>query len=100
MSATAVYVDLQRIRLDAQAMETHGEQNINATTAAFNVAGGLYTLAVAGSTFGTVKLARLLPDGSSWFNAIKDTSGVAISFAANGFVSVYLSRGQYRIELG
>jgi hypothetical protein len=92
MAATAVYVDIVRVGLDSQAMDAHTEQNINATGSAFQLKGGTYRMAVIGSTFGTVTLQKLGPDGSTYLTA-------ATAVAANGIATLTLERGTYKVAL-
>ena len=66
--------------------------NISANTAAFTLEGGLYGVDVLGTGFGTVTLQKLCGDGLTWTPALT-------AFAANGYASVSLPRGQYRFAL-
>lgn len=66
--------------------------NISATTAAFRLKGGKYAVAVVGSSFGTVTLQALGPDGSTWLTALT-------AFSANGIANVDLPAGQYRLAI-
>ena len=54
--------------------------------------GGTYRMAVIGSTFGTVTLQKLGPDGSTYLTA-------ATAVAANGIATLTLERGTYKIAL-
>jgi hypothetical protein len=67
-------------------------ENISATSAPFSLVGGLYSIAVTGSDFGTVSLERLGPNGNSWLKAIVD-------FTANGISTAYLAPGSYRVAI-
>ena len=69
--------------------------NISATTAAFQLQGGIYSIA-ANATWGggTVKLQGLSIDGTTYIDIPN------ASFTANGFYSpLYLPAGQYRINV-
>lgn len=68
--------------------------NISATTAAFTVEGGIYSLDVT-ATFGggNVQLQMLAVDGSTWIN-------VGTSVTAAGQQSpLYLPPGQFRLSI-
>jgi hypothetical protein len=67
--------------------------NIAATTAGFVVKGGSYGLSVV-ATFGggNVQLQLLGPDGSTWLS-------VGSAVTANGFASLTLPPGTYRIAI-
>lgn len=95
MAATAVYARLAHIsRGDGKVTldPPFGFSNISSTTAAFSLSGGKYQLAVIGSTFGTVTLQVLGPDGTTYLTA-------ATAFAANGAVAVDLAAGTYKLAL-
>jgi hypothetical protein len=54
MAATAVYVNVVRVPITRGDVDQNQNfQNINATTAAFNLDGGKYCYAVKASTYGT-----------------------------------------------
>jgi microcystin-dependent protein len=67
--------------------------NISATTAAFNLAGGMYGVD-ATATFGggNIVLQKLAGDGTTWVIAL-----TAITTAS--FVTVYLPAGSYRLAI-
>ena len=92
MAATAVYVSIARVPRDSRASERKSFTNISATTAAFELRGGEYTVDVIGSTFGTVTLQRLGPDGTTWLTAMT-------AFAATGSATADLPDGSYRLAL-
>jgi hypothetical protein len=93
MAATAVYANITRIpRSGGTSGQNQAFSNINATTSSFQLYGGEYAVDVIGSTFGTVTLQRLGPDGSTWLTALT-------AFAANGTATVDLPPGQYKIAL-
>lgn len=98
MAATAVYASIARVR------EATGFAADSYTVAAgdgsatFLLKGGLYTVDVMASTFGTVALQRLGPDGSTYLT-VKDYNGTAVSFSANGTANVLLSSGRYKFTL-
>lgn len=64
--------------------------NISATTAAFNLNGGQYTVAVV-ATFGggSVQLQMLGPDASTWIN-------MGAPFTANGSQNFFFPPGIFR----
>lgn len=66
--------------------------NISATTSAFQLGGGWYTVACIGSSFGTVTLQILGPDGSTYMTALT-------AFSANGISTVQLPPGQYKVAI-
>ena len=93
MAATSVYCSINRIpRSGGTSGQCQTFTNINATSGTFVLYGGEYAVDVIGSTFGTVTLQRLGPDGSTWLTALT-------AFAANGTASVDLCPGQYRLAL-
>jgi hypothetical protein len=76
--------------------------NINATTAAFNLAPASYSLMYSGTWgAGTVTLQRLASDGTTWLNALpawninsvdtKDLAGTFRLLVAGGATAVYAS---------
>jgi len=92
MAATAVYASIVRVPLDAKARDSHAESNIAATTSAFTLLGGTYHVSVIGSTFGTVTLQILGPDGSTYLTTLT-------AFSANGTATANLPAGSYRLAL-
>ena len=92
MAATAVYANIVRIPEGDTVCDTKSFSNISATTAAFNLWGGKYAVDVVGSTFGTVTLQRLGPDGSTYLTALT-------AFSANGTANADLPSGQYKLAL-
>lgn len=66
--------------------------NIDATTAAFLLKGGLYGVDVIGSSFGTVTLQKLAGDGSTYVTCLT-------AFSAAGYASVQLPPGTYRVAI-
>ncbi len=73
-------------------VENIKHSNISATTAAFQLRGGKYACA-AHATWGggSVKLQRLLPDGSTYLSVASATD-----FTANGIANVDLAGGLYK----
>jgi hypothetical protein len=68
-------------------------QNINATTAAFSLNGGRYGVdALATWNAGSVKLQKVAGDGASLVSV-----STATDFSANGFATVDLPSGKYKI---
>ena len=92
MAATAVYANIVRVPDAGRVDENVKFFNINATTAAFNLDGGKYCIDVIASTFGTVTLQRLGPDGSTYLTALN-------AFSANGTANADLPPGQYKVAL-
>lgn len=90
MAATSVYASVARVPLDSQAGDAQTFSNISTTTAAFSLKGGIYVLAVKASTYGTVTLQALGPDGSTYITALE-------AVAADGTSAGYLATGTYRI---
>jgi hypothetical protein len=68
--------------------------NISATTAAFELKGGLYQVSVVATwnSTGTVTIEQLGPDGATWLT-------VHVAFSANGGDTIFLPPGQYRFEI-
>jgi hypothetical protein len=91
MAATALYADVVRVTLDSQAADAYGVQNGDGT-ATFKLKGGTYQVSVIASTFGTVTLQRLGPDGSTFLTAMT-------AFSANGVATANLARGTYKFAL-
>ena len=92
MSATAVYVSICRIPEGDHRNEAVSFDDIGATTAAFQLAGGKYTMDVIGSTFGSVTLQRIGPDGTTMLTALT-------AFSANGAATTDLPPGAYKIAI-
>lgn len=93
MAATAVYVTICRIPEGGYpAADAVKYSNIAATTAGFSLAGGKYCIDVIGSTFGTVTLQRLGPDGTTEITAVT-------AFSANGTANADLPPGQYKLAI-
>ena len=97
MAATALAASVTRIRTDAIPADSYTVSNGDGT-ATFTLKGGLYACDVMASTFGTVALQRLGPDGATYLT-VKDANGTAISFSANGAVNAYLPAGKYKFAL-
>jgi len=69
--------------------------NISATTSDFTLLGGLYgATAVATWSAGSAKLQRLAADGTTYLSVSSGTD-----FTANGYATVYLPYGTYRITV-
>jgi hypothetical protein len=93
MAATAVYANINRIpRSGGTTGQCQSFSNISVTSGAFVLYGGEYAVDVIGSTFGTVTLQRLGPDGSTWLTALT-------AFAANGTANADLPPGTYKLAL-
>ena len=93
MAATAVYAAITRILKGGESSrDSFAMSNSNATSATFPLMGGTYTVDVIGSTFGTVTLQRLGPDGSTFLTAMT-------AFAANGTATADLPSGTYKLAL-
>jgi hypothetical protein len=100
MAATAVYANIVRVPITRGDIDQNQNfQNINATTAAFNLDGSRYCYAVKASTYGTVTLQILLPDGTTWATAPTAPGGTSPVMAADGAVIVELPPGIYRIAI-
>lgn len=63
------------------------------TADVFSLRGGAYGVTIIASNFGTANLQRLSADGSTYVNVSTDTN-----FAANGYASVVVPEGTYRIN--
>jgi len=79
--------------------------NVAASTP-FTVMGGRYNIAVIGSTFGTVKIQKLGPDGTTYLdlfgefnNAGTEADLVIGTFAANGVKTFDLAPGAYQATI-
>ena len=93
MAATAVYARITRVPLDGGTVDDgYLASNISATTAAFRLQGGRYTIEVIGATFGTVTLGKVGPDGSTVLT-------VLAAFSANGVAVVDASIGDYKLTI-
>jgi|HubBroStandDraft_2_1064218.scaffolds.fasta_scaffold268732_2 hypothetical protein len=93
MAATAVYASITSVPGDGGTVsETKAFSNISATTASFPLKGGKYMLACIASTYGTVTLQALGPDGSTYLTA-------ATAFSVNGTETADLAQGQYRFAV-
>ncbi len=76
-----------------RAIDGYSANNISATTAAFTLIGGLYGVdVVANFGGGSVKLQRVAGDGSSLVS-------VGADFTANGYATVSLPPGSYRLNV-
>ena len=97
MAATNAYYTIQRIPgaggdVD-EAVFTGTNPLASGTSSTFTLKGGTYTVDLIASTYGTVTLQRLGPDGSTWITAMT-------AFAANAAgTSATLPAGTYRIVL-
>jgi hypothetical protein len=67
-------------------------KNIGATTAPFQLVGGIYQVTAVGFTGGTAQLCELGPDGATWL-------GVRNAFSANGGDTLYLPQGTYQWQI-
>lgn len=94
MAATAVYAILARIPTTGVPTEAFEVSNISATpTNDWHINGGLYTLMVKASTYGTVTLKVLLPDDTTYVAAMTAISADGISPAT------WLAPGQYSLVI-
>jgi len=66
--------------------------NISATTDNFPLLGGVYQVAVIGTSFGTVTFEQLGPDGSTYLN-------VDAAYSANGGGTYFIPPGLYRFAI-
>jgi hypothetical protein len=99
MAATNAYVNVGQVPTGSSAAtDSQSFSNINATTSAFQLRGGKYGFAVKASTYGTVSLQILLPDGITWATAPGDT-GETPALVADGAVVTDLPQGTYRVAL-
>ena len=98
MAATALYASITKVRDNAYPVGDSYSVSNGDGTATFTLRGGHYTVDVVASTFGTVTLQRLGPDGSTYVG-VKNDAGAAITFSANGSLNVQLSAGQYKFAL-
>lgn len=71
--------------------ESKKVENISATTAAFQLKGGKYGVALVGANFGTAKLQIQAFDFTTYVSVAAGTD-----FGANGYYVVDLPPGQYR----
>jgi hypothetical protein len=102
MAATAVYAAVTRIptsRGDSEQNQNASFSNIGATTAAFFLSGGMYCFAVKASTYGSVTLQMLLPDGATWATAPLNFSGEVLALVADGAANINLQPGTYRVAV-
>lgn len=75
--------------------DAYKAENISASTAAFQLKGGKYAvLAKATWGGGSAKLQILLPDGSTYVSVASATD-----FTADGYGTVDLPPGQYRLTI-
>ena len=78
-----------------RALDSQKFSNISATTAAFTLQGGQYGVsAVATFGGGSVKLQKLLADGSTYQSVSTGTD-----FTAAGYATVYLPYGTYKFTI-
>lgn len=76
-----------------RAVDGYFASNISATTAAFPLTGGLYGVdAMATWGGGSVKLQRVMGDGSTTISVSSGTD-----FTANGYATVNLPSGNYKL---
>lgn len=97
MAATNAYYCISRLMIDSvysvdDAVFTGATPLASGNSAAFPLKGGQYGVDVLASTFGTVTLKKLAQDGTSYV-------AVMTAFSANGYNTVYIPPGTYRIEL-
>lgn len=96
MAATAVYTKVVHIqRFDGKTtldLPITPQSNVGTTSANFTLHGGQYSLQCKASTYGTVTLQILLPDGTTWATA-------ATAFSADGVALATLPSGTYRLAV-
>lgn len=93
MAFSAVYVSIARVPRDSRASERKSFSNISATTAAFELRGGEYTLDVIATGTGSATLQRLGPDGTTWITAMTAVTTSATAVTAD------LPDGSYRVAI-
>lgn len=94
MAATGAYVRIACIPAGVAYQTDAGPviSNISSTTAAFQLAGGLYGVTVVATNYGTVTLQILGPDDSTYLTAMT-------AFSANGYATANLPPGKYKVAL-
>jgi hypothetical protein len=94
MAASAAYVNITEVP-NASKSQTENVQfsNISATTSAFELKGGVYTIDALFTGAGSVTLQRLGPDGTTYL-----TAATAIS-TSGGTVNATIPPGQYQIAV-
>src|SRR5438552_3214314 len=96
MAATNAYYAVARIPLDGgdvdDAVFTGTTQLASGNSAQFKLRGGRYGVAVHATFAGNVDLKVLAQDGSTWLKTIT-------TLTADGYVTVDLIPGTYRVEL-
>lgn len=96
MAATNAYYSVVRIPLSSGSTDdasfTGTTPLASGNSTAFKLKGGLYGVDCKASTYGTVTLKRLAQDGTTYNTTVT-------AFSADGYATVYLPAGTYRIEL-
>lgn len=93
MAATNVYVKITPVSSEPVVQGIPVSfSNIQATSTAFSLQAGEYAVECIATTFGTVTLQLLGPDGSSYVTA-------ATAFSANGVAVYKLPSGTYKITI-
>ncbi len=93
MAATAVYASVVRVpEGSAGQQEAWSVANTGSSQTFTLKLGGKYAVAVIASTYGTVTLEALGPDGSTYLTALT-------AFSANGISNVDLAPGSYKLAL-
>jgi hypothetical protein len=92
MAVSAVYCIISRIPGNGPWEQSHIESNISTTSGTFILQGGKYAMDTIGTSFGSVTLQRLGPDGSTYVTA-------ATAVVANGAATVDLPPGIYKLAL-
>lgn len=94
MAVSAVYVKISPVYQNETRQLTApvSFSNISATTSAFSLKAGKYRMESQGTTFGTITLQVLSPDGTTWLTA-------ATAVSANGVATLDLESGSYRLAL-
>lgn len=94
MAATAVYLNISRCGASANDVPGHDAfsmSNASASSANFTLKGGKYAVDLIASTYGTVGLQRLGPDGSTFI-------AVATAWGANQIGTTFdLPMGTYKV---
>ncbi len=92
MAVSAVYCIISKIPTFGPWEQPNVQANISATTGTFILQGGKYAMDVIGTSFGSVTLQRLGPDGSTYVTA-------ATAVVANGAATLDLPPGLYKLAL-
>jgi hypothetical protein len=95
MAATAAYVNITAVPNASKSQNENVQfSNISATTAAFELRGGMYVVDAVWTGAGTVTLQRHGPDGTTFMTAL-----TALSTSGTPSAAVQLPPGQYKIAV-